>query len=118
MKTLSYRRESTVGLTRLQAALREYLRAHSAETISREQLCADVWRMNYFHSSRTIDQTISIVRKHLNEDERIITVFGVGYRHECLSSDVNAGVFPVVSRGVLCRSLSRTSTSIQDRCVS
>jgi DNA-binding response OmpR family regulator len=93
MKTLSYQSEPVASLTRLQAALREYLRAHSGETIRREQLCLDVWRMNYFHSSRTIDQTISIVRKHLAEDERIITVFGVGYRHENLSYDVDAPVF-------------------------
>jgi len=38
--------------------------------------------MTFFRSSRTIDQTISIVRKHLGNDERIVTLFGVGYRHE------------------------------------
>jgi DNA-binding winged helix-turn-helix (wHTH) protein len=40
--------------------------------------------MHYFRSSRTIDQTISIVRKQLGQGERIHTVFGVGYRHEFL----------------------------------
>ena len=74
--------EPTVKLTRLQAALQEFLREHSGETFSREQLCSSVWQMNYFHCSRTIDQTISVVRKYIGEDERIITVFGVGYRHE------------------------------------
>ena len=68
--------------------LQKYLRAHSGETISRQRLCSEVWHMNYFQSSRTIDQTISVVRKHLEADERIITVFGVGYRHEFLSPDV------------------------------
>lgn len=69
-------------LTRLQSALQSYLRAHSGETITREQLCAAVWQMNFFRWSRTIDQTVSMVRKHLAEDEKIVTVFGVGYRHE------------------------------------
>jgi DNA-binding winged helix-turn-helix (wHTH) protein len=38
--------------------------------------------MSFFRFSRTIDQTISVVRKHLGQDERIVTVFGIGYRHE------------------------------------
>jgi DNA-binding response OmpR family regulator len=65
----------------MQAALRNYLRAHSGATLSRQQLCQEVWRMNYYNS-RTVDQTISVVRKHLAEDETIVTVFGIGYRHE------------------------------------
>jgi DNA-binding response OmpR family regulator len=68
-------------LTRMQAALQEYLRTHSGANLSRQQLCQEVWRMNYYNS-RTVDQTISVVRKHLAEDEAIVTVFGVGYRYE------------------------------------
>jgi DNA-binding response OmpR family regulator len=76
------RRGPRTGLTRIQWDLCSYLRANSGETVSREQLYSAVWEMNYFHSTRTIDQTISVVRKHIAEHERIITVFGVGYRHE------------------------------------
>ena len=90
MKILDYHSRSVPNLTRLQATLQEYLRAHSGEIITRQQLCSDVWRMNYFHSSRTIDQTVSVVRKHLRENERIATVFGVGYRHEFLAPDAPA----------------------------
>jgi two-component system, OmpR family, alkaline phosphatase synthesis response regulator PhoP len=82
MKRASCSLDSTARLTRLQAALQEFLREHSGETFSREQLCAAVWQMNYFHCSRTIDQTISVVRKHIGANERIVTVFGIGYRHE------------------------------------
>lgn len=46
--------------------------------------------MNYFRTSRTIDQTISVVRKHLGEKERIVAVFGVGYRHEFLFQQTTA----------------------------
>ena len=70
------------SLTRLQAALRDYLRAHSGETVTREQLSAAVWGMNYFDRSRAIDQTVSVVRKHLSRQESIVTIFGLGYRHE------------------------------------
>ena len=82
MRTLNHQRDVEPKMTRLQAALQSYLRAHSGETITREQLCAAVWQMNFFRWSRTIDQTVSVVRKHLAEDEKIVTVFGVGYRHE------------------------------------
>jgi DNA-binding response OmpR family regulator len=69
------------ALTRLQHDVRAYLRAHSGEIISREQLCREVWGMRYFSTSRTVDQTISVVRKHLDRQERILTVFRIGYRH-------------------------------------
>lgn len=82
MRPMHLNKEAGERLTRLQAGLREYLRVHSGQNISRQQLCAAVWRMNYFHPSRTIDQTVSVVRKHLHDEERIVTVFGVGYRHE------------------------------------
>jgi DNA-binding response OmpR family regulator len=82
MRTLIHQPDVEPKMTRLQAALQSYLRAHSGETITREQLCAAVWQMNYFRWSRTIDQTVSVVRKHLAEGEKIVTVFGVGYRHE------------------------------------
>ena len=92
MKMLVCRSRSTVSLTRLQAGLQDYLRSRSGQIVSREQLCTDVWRMNYFQSSRTIDQTVSVVRKHLGPNERIISIFGIGYRHEFLSPDATASV--------------------------
>ena len=82
MNALPPRRAPRTDLTRIQGELCSYLRANSGETVSRKQLYSAVWQMNYFHSTRTIDQTISVVRKHIDENERIITVFGVGYRHE------------------------------------
>ena len=66
-------------------ALRDYLRAHSGQTLSRTRLATDVWRMNHFRASRTVDQTVSVLRRHLPPDERIVTVFRVGYRHEFLN---------------------------------
>jgi|SRR5689334_3757422 len=70
----------------LRAELHRYLRAHSGETLSRRRLCAEVWRMNYYRASRTVDQTISVLRKQLPPGERIVTVFRAGYRHEFQSA--------------------------------
>ena len=75
------------GLTRRQREVRAYLRAHSGEIVSRDQLCREVWGMRYFSSSRTVDQTISVVRKHLDGEEQILTVFRVGYRHLFVSEN-------------------------------
>jgi two-component system, OmpR family, alkaline phosphatase synthesis response regulator PhoP len=91
MNLLADHSRSAASLTRLQASLQNYLRAHSGDTVSRKQLCSDVWCMNYFQSSRTIDQTISVVRKHLDANERITSVFGIGYRHEFLSPEAACG---------------------------
>ena len=81
MNTATQPARSTSELTRLQQNVRTYFRSHSGRTITREQLCREVWGIRYYDSSRTIDQTISVVRKHLHDGERIVTVFGVGYRH-------------------------------------
>ena len=81
MKAATRFSESQRTLTRLQRDVHAYLRTHSGEIITREQLCREVWGMRYFSSSRTIDQTISVVRKHLEHEEQILTIFRVGYRH-------------------------------------
>jgi DNA-binding winged helix-turn-helix (wHTH) protein len=105
MKMLAYHSQPIASLTRLQASLQKYLRAHSGETVSREQLCSDVWRMNYFQSSRTIDQTISVVRKHLGANERIVSIFGIGYRHEFLPRDIPASSARNPARTTSCNAL-------------
>lgn len=95
MRNLIRSRDPEPKLTRLQSALQSYLRAHSGKTITREQLCAAVWQMNFFRWSRTIDQTVSVVRKHLAEGEKIVTVFGVGYRHEARDHHQRADAGPL-----------------------
>jgi DNA-binding response OmpR family regulator len=113
MKMLAYHSRSIASLTRLQASLQDYLRAHSGETVSREQLCSDVWRMNYFQSSRTIDQTVSVVRKHLGANERIISIFGIGYRHEFLSPDAPPSRARNPGRTTFCSALASSQVMRQ-----
>ncbi len=52
--------------------------------LSRERLLNEVWGVNYFGTTRTLDQTVAQVRKKLrltgSDPEIIDTVHGVGYR--------------------------------------
>jgi len=70
-------------LPALQAALLSYLREHHGRTVPREELAAQVWQQRYFAASRAIDQAVAGVRKWLvGGPERIVTVWGEGYRYE------------------------------------
>jgi two-component system, OmpR family, alkaline phosphatase synthesis response regulator PhoP len=68
-------------LTRTQRTLLEFLAAHPAETVTREELSHHVWRQRFFAPSRTIDQTVANLRKKLG-DGCITAVRSVGYRFE------------------------------------
>jgi len=61
--------------------LLEYFRQNSGRLITRDELAENVWRLKMLGKSRTIDVTISFVRKSLANGERIETVHGRGYRH-------------------------------------
>jgi len=65
-------------------ALLEYCRRNSGRLITREELAENVWRLKMVAKSRTIDVTMSFVRKSLTDGERIETVRGSGYRYTSL----------------------------------
>lgn len=70
-------------LSVMEMALLRYFRAHAGRTLSRVELAEQVWKQRYFHGSRTIDQTVSKLRKKLRRPrERIVSVRSVGYRFE------------------------------------
>jgi len=52
--------------------------------VSREQILSDVWDVNWFGSTKTLDVHIAAVRRKLGEvagpHEHIETVRGVGFR--------------------------------------
>ena len=54
--------------------------------ISRDQLFNEIWGRDYLPNSRTLDQTISKLRKLIEKDHRqpkiIKTVHGLGYRYD------------------------------------
>ncbi|UUZ86570.1 winged helix-turn-helix domain-containing protein [Paenibacillus sp. P26] len=67
--------------------LREYesletLIKHKNIALSREKLLHLVWGHDYFGETRTVDVHIQKLRKKLNWEDRIKTVYKMGYRLE------------------------------------
>jgi DNA-binding response OmpR family regulator len=57
------------------------LATRAGEVVSREQLMAEVWDINWFGSTKTLDMHVLALRQKLGA-EAITTVRGVGYRLE------------------------------------
>ncbi|MBN1999276.1 response regulator transcription factor [candidate division KSB1 bacterium] len=61
----------------------KYLWEHRGEKIRRDQLLDRVWGYDVFPSTRTVDNYIVKLRKHVEDDpnrpKHIITVYGIGY---------------------------------------
>lgn len=78
----------TVDGERVTLTLKEYeiLRLfleNPGMVFGREKLLADVWGMDYFGETRTVDMHIKTLRQKLGESGKMIkTVIGVGYRLE------------------------------------
>lgn len=64
--------------------LRAFL-SHPGMVYTREQLLGDIWGINYYGETRTVDMHIRTLRQKLGiYGERIETVRGVGYRLEVM----------------------------------
>ncbi len=76
----------TLDLTAREIALLKYFYCHPDQVLSRDTLLNAVWGMDYFGTTRTLDQHIAKLRKKIESDPRrprlITTVHGVGYRFE------------------------------------
>ena len=78
-------------LTKTQALLYRYLSENSGRPVSRAELSEKVWGQPYRGTTRTIDQTIAVIRKKLpSPDERIISVCGTGYCLEKSGEELSA----------------------------
>lgn len=55
---------------------------HPGMVLSREQLLKEVWGEDFPGETRTVDVHVGILRRKLNWNDRITTVFRVGYRLE------------------------------------
>ena len=81
-----------VELSRKEFELLWRLMQDAGTVVTREQLISDVWDMNWFGSTKTLDVHVSGVRKKLGDDSDaprfIHTVRGVGFR---FSSSDEAG---------------------------
>ncbi len=76
----------TGELTARELRLAEVFAAHPGEVLTRDALLNAVWGVGYFGTTRTLDQHVAQLRKKVeavpDEPRAIITVHGVGYRHD------------------------------------
>jgi DNA-binding response OmpR family regulator len=73
-----------VTLTAREMKLAEIFAAHPGEVLTRDALLNAVWGVDYFGTTRTLDQHVAQLRKKVERDPEhpagILTVHGVGYR--------------------------------------
>jgi DNA-binding response OmpR family regulator len=78
--------QKTVDLSAKELQLLQLFYTRPNEVLSRDHLLNAIWGIDYFGTTRTLDQHISQLRKKIEPDPghpRIITtVHGVGYRYE------------------------------------
>ncbi|MFK7986683.1 MAG: response regulator transcription factor [Sandaracinaceae bacterium] len=73
-----------VSLTRLELDLLRYFVEHPGRVISRDELLEKVWKLRNYSSARTVDNFISRLRRHFEEDPShpafFVSVRGAGYK--------------------------------------
>ncbi len=88
--SLEYRMRSgdnvfDITLRELQLLL--FFSKHPNEVLTRDQLLNEVWGIDYYGTTRTLDQHIAKLRKKIEKDPSnpvyISTVHGLGYRYNC-----------------------------------
>jgi DNA-binding response OmpR family regulator len=84
----------TIALTARELRLAEVFAAHPGEILTRDALLNAVWGVDYFGTTRTLDQHVAQLRKKVggpaDATSPIATVHGVGYRLEVDSTDARA----------------------------
>jgi DNA-binding response OmpR family regulator len=80
------RGDVTIDLSLREVEILRLLHERAGKVVDRNTLFNHCWGVDYLPSSRTLDQTISQLRKRIEKDPKhpsiISTVHGVGYRHE------------------------------------
>lgn len=81
-----YRNGTCLPLSARELKLLEIFYARPGEVLSRQELLNLVWGINYFGTTRTLDQHVAQLRKKVESDPAtplfIATVHGVGYRFD------------------------------------
>lgn len=77
--------EGTSHLTPTEMKLIECIHAHPDVVLTRDQLLNEVWGIDYYGTTRTLDQHVARLRKKIEPNPAtpryLITVHGVGYRY-------------------------------------
>jgi DNA-binding response OmpR family regulator len=80
------RGDAIIELTSRELRILQLLASKPGEVVDRGELFRFGWQDNHIPNSRTLDQTISQLRKRIERDPKepriIQTVYGVGYRFE------------------------------------
>lgn len=75
-----------IALTARELKLAEVFAAHPGEVLTRDALLNTVWGVDYFGTTRTLDQHVAQLRKKIEASDgapgSIVTVHGVGYRYD------------------------------------
>ena len=78
------RDETPIGMSHLEFEVLKYLYEHPQQTVSRDQLLADVWGYEDQPTTRTVDNFILKLRQKIEADpshpHHILTVHGIGYK--------------------------------------
>lgn len=74
-----------IDLSDRELKLLRLFHAHPGEVLSRDRLLNDIWGIDYYGTTRTLDQHVAQLRKKIEDDpanpQIITTVHGVGYRY-------------------------------------
>lgn len=80
----------TTALTARELKLAEVFAAHPGEALTRDALLNAVWGIDYYGTTRTLDQHVAQLRKKVErtpeEPRCLVTVHGIGYRYDAASS--------------------------------
>lgn len=80
------RGEEEIKMTRLEFDLLRYLAGHPGRVLSRQELQAEVWKLENYPNSRMVDNFILRLRKHLEPDPKaprfFLSVRGAGYKFQ------------------------------------
>ena len=78
--------DRTVPLTAREMKLAEVFAAHGSEVLTRDALLNAVWGVDYFGTTRTLDQHVAQLRRKIESAADVVspiaTVHGVGYRYD------------------------------------
>ena len=82
----AWRGEQSVDLSLRDLKILALLYRERGKAVSREQIFDEAWGLEYYPTSRTLDQHISQLRKRIEPDPAnpiiIRTIHGIGYRYE------------------------------------
>ncbi len=75
-----YKADRRLELTPKEFELLSYLVQHPGIVFNRDMLLEHIWGYEYYGDTRTVDTHVQRLRRKLDWGERILTVYGVGYK--------------------------------------